>query len=115
MKYIRFGSYLKSLRKREHKTLKQVADFLGYSTSYICDIEKGRRSPFKTPDLKKLIKFFDCQNNIMLEIADRESYMPKYIKSIYCKHEDEYTKLLLYTDSLPEDKFKEFIDSIPIT
>jgi len=46
-----FGNYLRRLR--EEKGLRQVdlADAMGVSTVYVCDIEKDRRNP---PDYEKL-------------------------------------------------------------
>jgi transcriptional regulator with XRE-family HTH domain len=38
-----FGSYLRSVRNKRGRTLKQVAIAMGKSTGYICDIELGRR------------------------------------------------------------------------
>lgn len=46
-----FGSYLKMLREKKGLRQSDLANVLGVSTVYICDIEKGRRYP---PEFSKL-------------------------------------------------------------
>ena len=46
-----FGSYLQKLRKEQGLRQSDLAETLGVSTVYICDIEKDRRNP---PDYTKL-------------------------------------------------------------
>lgn len=46
-----FGGYLQKLRKEQGLRQSDLAETLGVSTVYICDIEKGRRNP---PDYTKL-------------------------------------------------------------
>ncbi len=40
-----FGKALAAHRKGEEMTQKQFADFLGITSSSLCDLEKGRRIP----------------------------------------------------------------------
>lgn len=46
-----FGSYLRGLREVRHLRQVDLANKIGVSTVYVCDIEKGRRYP---PDMDKL-------------------------------------------------------------
>ena len=42
----RFGEKLKILRKAHHITLKQMAEYLGYTThSYLSELESGQKVP----------------------------------------------------------------------
>lgn len=45
VKNITFGTFVCNKRKVQGITQKQIADALGVSTVYICDIEKNRRYP----------------------------------------------------------------------
>ena len=40
-----FGSYLRQLREQRSLRQTDIAEILGVSAVYICDIEKGRRNP----------------------------------------------------------------------
>ena len=48
---MKFGKYLRDLRETRNLRQSDLANMIGVSTVYICDIEKGRRYP---PDIKKL-------------------------------------------------------------
>ena len=40
-----FGEYLRQLRERRSLRQADIAESLGVSSVYVCDIEKGRRNP----------------------------------------------------------------------
>lgn len=46
-----FGAYLRSLRESRSLRQADLADAVGVSAVYVCDIEKGHRYP---PDIQKL-------------------------------------------------------------
>ena len=50
-----FGPFLRSVREKLGKTMKQVADLLEVSTVYISDIERGKRNPPSEDKIKKSI------------------------------------------------------------
>lgn len=58
MKPTKFGQKLRREREDNLITMKQVAEFLGISVSYVSDVEIGRRKPFKKEDIAKLCKKF---------------------------------------------------------
>lgn len=49
-----FGGRLRQLRESRHLNQSDLADSIGVSTVYVCDIEKNRRYP---PDADKLRKW----------------------------------------------------------
>lgn len=60
-----FGNYLKKLRTMKGLRQVDLAEEIGISVVYVCDIEKGRRYP---PDLLRLRKWIK-----LLTLSDEES------------------------------------------
>lgn len=92
-----FGGYLQKLRKEQGLRQSDLAEALGVSTVYICDIEKGRRNPPDYSKLQiiehklhlppeKLDKFYDLagqsRNGIAPDILDYLSSNPDARKAI---------------------------------
>lgn len=65
-----FGGYLRQLR--EEKALRQadLAEAIGVSTVYICDIEKDRRYPPEFEKLKNLIEKMNLSRNESTHLFD---------------------------------------------
>ncbi len=82
---MKFGEYLNLMRKQRGLSQFNLAQILGVSTVYICDIEKGRRYP---PDLKKLqmltelLKLSEEEKACLYELAGdaRQSPSPDILK-----------------------------------
>jgi len=61
MKIPNIGIYLKSLRKEQKKTLKDIGDAVNASASYISQIEKGVRNPSDDALMDVLSKAFNMR------------------------------------------------------
>ena len=44
MEYTKFGEEMRVLRARRHQTMKEIADVLGVTKSFLSSVETGRRS-----------------------------------------------------------------------
>ena len=60
------GGRIQGLRKSRGMTQKELADFFGYSESYISYIEKGERK-ISIEDLQKIAKIFSVDIDFLLE------------------------------------------------
>jgi len=60
------GGKIQGLRKSRGMTQKELADFLGYSESYISYIEKGERK-VSVEDLQKIAKIFSVDVDFLIE------------------------------------------------
>jgi len=65
-----FGQILRASRVEAQKTLKGVADCLGWSVVYLSDIERGRRNPPAAEDIKKIADCIGCPASQLLDQAD---------------------------------------------
>ncbi len=61
----RFGEKLRTLRKRNGLTQKQVGDMLGVSRVYIVQLEKGQKTPNAAMILKIADIFGVCTDKLM--------------------------------------------------
>mgnify|MGYP001601919329 CR=1 FL=1 len=62
----RLGGKIQGLRKSRGMTQKELADFLGYSESFISYVEGGERSMAVT-DLQKIAQIFSVDVDFLLE------------------------------------------------
>ena len=60
------GGKIQGLRKSRGMTQKELADFLGYSESFISYIEKGERK-IAAEDLQKIAKIFSVDIDFLLD------------------------------------------------
>ena len=87
-KYMRYGRFLRSKRLADDRelTLKEVAEALGVSITFVSDVEHGRRLPYDEVKTEKLIKFFRLSEEdiaTMYDLAAREnSRIPRDIDEI---------------------------------
>ena len=84
---MQFGEYLRSLRLSRNLRQADLASLLEVSTVYICDVEKGRRSPLAPTYLKKLVsnlhlshdetsRFYNLEGNTKNDIpSDIKEYL----------------------------------------
>lgn len=58
-KFMRYGQFIRSRRLADRRELSQkdLAEALGVSVTFLCDIENGRRKPLNEEKTQKLIKF----------------------------------------------------------
>lgn len=76
-RYIYFGDYIKGKRKNHPKqfTITQVAEYLGVSRAFYCDVENKRRAPFDGKRMELLAEF--------LELSEEETDMLYDLASHY--------------------------------
>lgn len=80
-----FGEYLRELRGRKSLRQTDIAESLGISTVYVCDIEKGRRNPPSSEKLDILVQrmsLTDKEASLLFDLAGRArgSVAPDIIK-----------------------------------
>ena len=68
----KFGKYIKIERLKKDILLKEFAEKLGYSPSYISDIEHGRTSPLNIELLKNISQILDINFEKLYELALKE-------------------------------------------
>lgn len=61
-----FGALLRQLRKRAGMTQEDLATVVGYSSSYICDLERNRRMPVIAVVLQQLVPALGLQDEASL-------------------------------------------------
>lgn len=64
-----FPEVMKEKRKRLHLTLGDVAKAIGYTVSYVSDVERRRRAPFEDDKLKILAELFQMPAQELIEAA----------------------------------------------
>ena len=64
-----FGPFLRSVREKLGKTMKQVADLLEVSTVYISDIERRTRNPPSEDKIKNIAAFLQMSPDGFLKKA----------------------------------------------
>ena len=82
-KNMRYGQFLRSKRVSDSRelTLKDIAEELGVSVSFVSDVEQGRRKPYdetKTEKLIEFLKFTDEDIALMYDLAAKE-----YLRQAY--------------------------------
>ena len=65
-----FGLYLKQLREQRGLRQSDLAEVLGVSTVYLCDIEKDRRYPPEFTKLCALVERLELSSNETAEFYD---------------------------------------------
>ena len=71
MTSIRFGALLRTIRKSQGKTLKEVASVAECSIVYISDVERGGRPPLSGPKLEAVATFLGAPQLIPLAYEER--------------------------------------------
>lgn len=77
-KNMRYGQFLRSKRVSDGRelTLKDVAEELGVSVSFVSDVEQGRRKPYDEEKTRKLVEFLRFTEEdvaLMYDLASREN------------------------------------------
>ena len=65
-----FGTALKAARKKSRKKLREVSEHLGFSISYISEIEQGRKAPPELDIVREMQLFLDIEDDHLVKIAD---------------------------------------------
>ena len=66
-----FGIAFKEERKRAKKKLREVAEHLKLSTSYISDIEQGRKAPPDLGVVQNLQRFLSVSDDKLVKLAEK--------------------------------------------
>ena len=64
-----FGTKLKELRKNSGNSAKAIADYLEFSVSYISEVEKGTRKPFRLDIILKLAGYYGIDSTELVKAA----------------------------------------------
>jgi len=115
-KYVSFGEFLSDKRRTKEIPSLQMAEAVGLSASYYCDIEKNRKAPPDIDILEKIIaelglanedrvQFFDLAGKARSGVAPD---LPGYI------NENEVVRVALRVakDKASAEDWKQFIDKL---
>ncbi len=123
-KNMRYGQFLRSKRLSDSRelTLRDIAEELGVSVSFVSDVEQGRRKPYdeeKTGKLIKFLKFTEEDTALMYDLAAKEnSRIPRDLDDImmYTEAGDMARFALRMTKKgiVNEDDWRQFIRYIKL-
>ena len=65
-----FGDYISQKRKEKDFTIRELANKLNISFTYLSDVEKGRAKAFKQETLKKIIEVLQLNKDESDELND---------------------------------------------
>lgn len=79
--YRNFGEYMCAMRKRRYMTIRELAEAMDVSPTFIVDVEKSRRNPFpleKLNELATILQLNDEEKQKLLNLAgkSRETVAP---------------------------------------
>lgn len=123
------GTFLKNLREKAGFKLDELANFVDVTSSYICQIEKGKRIPSDELCIK-MAEILNFDTSFLLKIIGfLRLYLenPKVAEFLYCENLEEkispknnleikkdqiIKKLKLIRDIYPEEEFNFIMDTI---
>ena len=81
---MRYGQFLRSKRVSDNRelTLKDIAEELGVSVSFVSDVEQGRRKPYDEEKTEKLIEFLQFSEGDIALAARENSRIPRDLDDI---------------------------------
>lgn len=112
-----FGEFINMKRKAQGITQKNIANALGVTTVYICDIEKNRRyPPTKGEMLSKLVsilKLNEEEEHFLYDLAGQNKGCVSPDLSEYIMSSDIIrTALRTAKDKATADDWQQFIDKL---
>lgn len=108
----RFGTLLRELREKEMITLRSVAKKLGWSASYLCDIELNRRRPPSREKISEIAATLKVDGTELMDLAEMENNVIKLAVDQSNERQRRVgLSLARHWDHLPSDKLEE-IDRI---
>lgn len=121
---MRYGQFLRYKRISDGRelTLKDIAEELGVSVSFVSDVEQGRRKPYDEVKTQKLIEFLKLSEEevaLMYDLAAKEnSKIPRDLDDIMMYTEaGEMARFALRMTKkgvINDDDWKQFIRYIKI-
>lgn len=70
-----FGEFLQKKREERHITMRKMAESIGLSLTYLCDLENDRRNPPEMDKLEliaKVLLLTDEERDLMLDLAGKK-------------------------------------------
>ncbi len=123
-KNMRYGQFLRAKRISDSRelTLKDIAEELGVSVSFVSDVEQGRRKPYDEEKTEKLIEFLRFSEEdiaLMYDLAAREnSRIPRDLDDIMMYSEaGEMARFALRMTKkgvIGDDDWRQFIHYIKV-
>ena len=123
-KNMRYGQFLRSKRIGDSRelTLKDVAEELGVSVSFVSDVEQGRRKPYDEAKTQKIIEFLKLSEEevaLMYDLAAKEnSKIPRDLDDIMMYTEAgemaRYALRMTKKGIVDEDDWRQFIRYIKV-
>lgn len=123
-KNMRYGQFLRSKRIGDSRelTLKDVAEELGVSVSFVSDVEQGRRKPYDEVKTQKIIEFLKLSEEevaLMYDLAAKEnSKIPRDLDDIMMYTEAgemaRYALRMTKKGIVDEDDWRQFIRYIKV-
>lgn len=84
-----FGAFLNTKRIKKKITLRKMADMLGVSATFLCDVEKDRCNPFDEEKLARAVR--------ILELSDEEK------RQMYSLAEGKESSKVNFSDNAKKD------------
>ncbi|OPX88217.1 MAG: Helix-turn-helix domain protein [Pelotomaculum sp. PtaB.Bin104] len=112
-----FGNFINKKRKIKGITQKNVADALGVTTVYVCDIEKNRRYPPTKGDmlskLAKILTLNEDEKNILYDLAGSDKgCAPPDLTEYIMSSDIIRTALRTAKKKATTDDWQQFIDNL---
>jgi len=116
-KYMQFGEYIKQKRKAKEFTITQVAEYIGVSRAFLCDVENKRRAPLdgeKMELLAELLNLSEEETALLFDLASQYNRNVPYDIADTFLHEEvgELARIALRLSkecNEPEAKWKQLI------
>jgi transcriptional regulator with XRE-family HTH domain len=80
-KEMTFGEYIKHKRKSRELTISEVADYIGATRSFLCDVENGRRTPLKNEKMELFARFLHLSEEetaLLFDLASKNNRLVPY-------------------------------------
>lgn len=77
-----FGALIRASRRRQDKSLQEVADALGVTAVYVSEVERGKRPPFTMERLPALAEVLSMDVRILIKAAWIERRMIEWDPSL---------------------------------
>jgi transcriptional regulator with XRE-family HTH domain len=104
-----FGEALKDARVAKRRTLREVGDRVGYSVSYLSDIEQDRRGAPDLEKVRKIQEFLEVRDNSLVDLASRlRTKLPTEITQ-RIQRRPRLEALLARADNLDDDGLEKLI------
>jgi len=122
-KYMQFGEYIKQKRKSKEYTITQVAEHIGVSRAFLCDVENKRRAPLDGEKMELFAKYLSLSEEetaLLFDLASQYNRnVPYDIADIFIHEEvGELARIALRLSkecTEPEAKWKQLIRELEKT